>query len=702
MSLLAPLYIAGLLAVSLPIVFHLIRRTPRGQRPFSSLMFLTPSPPRITRRSRLNNVLLLLLRAAALSLLAFAFARPLLRSAESLEINRQSSRRVALLLDRSASMRRGDLWQQALARCREQLARLTPADQAALVVFDDRVETLLDWRTWQETPPERRTALAEAKLHELAPGWGGTALGAAVVYAADMLLETPAAAAADGGSTPDAAREVFLVTDLQQGAQLDALQAYAWPAGVTLDAQVVHAGSGTNAGLHLSADAAAADLAADASETRGGGAAAGAGAIRCRVSNEVDAWREQFSLRWQTATGPIDGLEPMAVHVPAGASRVVRVVRPPRAAAADRLVLSGDDYDFDNTLFLAPPHVEEATVAYFGSDSPDDAQGLRYFLERGLVETSRCKVQLVPVAADKPLDPAVSQAMRLAVVAEPQPADRSDTLRHFLTAGGTVLVPLVDIDPAVLRPFCADSCPTVAEAAGGGFALLGEVDYRHRLFAPFADPRFSDFTKIHFWQHRLVRLPAADNGTVGNWHVVARFDSGDPAIVERACGSGTLIVLASTWRPADSQLALSSKFVPLLAALIQRPQAEAERSQLETADIPVGATGADTNQAQSANSKLPPIPGIYEVAGRRVAVNVPAGESLTARLGVEELEQRGAKLGGEVRRQAEVEQRRQLLITELENRQKLWQWLIVAVLVLVIAETALAGRISRQLTQVNA
>ncbi len=64
MSFLTPLYILGLAAVSLPILFHLIRRTPRGVQPFSSLMFVTPSPPRVTRRSRLDQILLLLLRAA--------------------------------------------------------------------------------------------------------------------------------------------------------------------------------------------------------------------------------------------------------------------------------------------------------------------------------------------------------------------------------------------------------------------------------------------------------------------------------------------------------------------------------------------------------------------------------------------------------------------------------------------------------------
>ncbi len=92
MGLLAPLYIAGLLAITLPIVFHLIRRTPHGRQEFSSLMFLTPSPPRLTRRSRLSNILLLLLRAAALALLALAFARPFFHGDDDRDVSQSRGR----------------------------------------------------------------------------------------------------------------------------------------------------------------------------------------------------------------------------------------------------------------------------------------------------------------------------------------------------------------------------------------------------------------------------------------------------------------------------------------------------------------------------------------------------------------------------------------------------------------------------------
>src|SRR6187549_3818967 len=113
MGILAPLFLGSLAALSLPLIFHLVRRTPKGKQQFSSLMFLSPTPPRLTRRSRLDQVLLLLLRLAALALLAFAFARPFFRENSILAITDLQQRRVAILLDTSASMRRGDLWKQA-------------------------------------------------------------------------------------------------------------------------------------------------------------------------------------------------------------------------------------------------------------------------------------------------------------------------------------------------------------------------------------------------------------------------------------------------------------------------------------------------------------------------------------------------------------------------------------------------------------
>ena len=66
MSFLAPLFLVGGAAILGPILFHLIRRTAKDRISFSSLMFLKPSPPRVTKRSRIENWLLLLLRCLVL------------------------------------------------------------------------------------------------------------------------------------------------------------------------------------------------------------------------------------------------------------------------------------------------------------------------------------------------------------------------------------------------------------------------------------------------------------------------------------------------------------------------------------------------------------------------------------------------------------------------------------------------------------
>src|SRR5215471_16071188 len=115
MSFLAPLFLLGALAVTLPVVFHLIRRTTRERTQFSSLMFLLPSPPRLTRRSRLEHILLLVLRCLVLCLLAVGFSRPFIKKAVPPE-SPSAARLIFVLVDTSASMRRANLWADARSK----------------------------------------------------------------------------------------------------------------------------------------------------------------------------------------------------------------------------------------------------------------------------------------------------------------------------------------------------------------------------------------------------------------------------------------------------------------------------------------------------------------------------------------------------------------------------------------------------------
>ncbi len=95
--------------------------------PFSSLMFLSPTPPQVTRRRKLEHLLLLLLRCLCLLLLATGFARPFFSKNIVPREPANGSRQIILLVDTSASMRREGVWEKARALAEQYLAKAEPA-----------------------------------------------------------------------------------------------------------------------------------------------------------------------------------------------------------------------------------------------------------------------------------------------------------------------------------------------------------------------------------------------------------------------------------------------------------------------------------------------------------------------------------------------------------------------------------------------
>src|SRR5882724_5294367 len=372
MSFLAPLFLAGAAAIALPVLFHLIRRTTREKTVFSSLMFLMPSPPRLTRRSRLEHILLLTLRCLVLCLLALGFSRPFLKKAMSNDAASGAARRIVMLLDTSASMRRANLWPDAVSKAESILRQTSPGDQVAIFTFDRQLTSLLTFDQWGAASIGERAALASGKLTETTPGWSSTHLGNALVGAAEALADT-------GGKQVSGRRQIVLISDLQEGSRLDQLQGYEWPKGIELSVEVVKPKHVSNAGIQLAGDTD--DNAAKARES-----------VRIRVGNAADFKLEQFEVGWAQSDGVFTG-QPTAVYVPPGQSRVVAVPMPSNSAV-DRIRLVGDEEEFDNTVFVIPPEPERLTVGYFGEDSTENARQPLYYLQRAFQETKRRAVQI--------------------------------------------------------------------------------------------------------------------------------------------------------------------------------------------------------------------------------------------------------------------------------------------------------------------
>ena len=692
MSFLAPLFLFGALAIGLPIVFHLIRRTSREKVPFSSLMFLLPTPPRVTRRSRLEHIFLLILRCIVLCLLALGFARPFLQRPVAAEPPSNAMKRIVVLVDTSASMRRANLWADARAKAEDVLNKASPVDKVALFTFDQQARALVNFEQWSAMAAGERASLAAQRLAEVKPGWASTHLGNALITAAETFEQT------DKKEQVSGPRRIVLISDLQEGSKLDGLQGYEWPRGIELVVEPIKARRPTNAGLQL------------VTERDDSYQATTNVATRVRLSNSADAKREQFQIGWaRPGERGIVGSS-IDVYVPPGQSRVVQAPKLAVGLTEEQLRLTGDDEDFDNAVYVIPPKAEQANILFLGNDSEKDPAQSLYYLKRAFPETRWQTVQILARAADAPISQADIDTAQLIVIADALPENRNQTIKKALQNGKSALAIMKSTAtaPSLASLLGFDSL-SADEGATGGYAMLGQIDFEHPLFAPFADPRYSDFTKIHFWKYRRV-----ETNKLAGARVLARFDHGDPALIQIPIGKGSLLVITSGWHPADSQLALSSKFVPLLYSLLELSGGiTSHKAQYVVGDEVMFPNtpqkisirkpdGSEVAVAEGGKFTQTDQPGAYVVTSAqppfRFAVNLAPEECKTAPLSQEELERLGVPVKYQpVETAKQVEQRRRhLQSTELESQQKLWKWLIVAALVVLITETLLAGVLTRR------
>ena len=103
--------------------------------------------------------------------------------------------------------------------------------------------------------------------------------------------------------------------------------------------------------------------------------------------------------------------------------------------------------------------------------------------------------------------------------------------KRFVEAGGGLFVAVgaratwstdVDMLPASLQ--------APVDRSRGDAARIGALEYGHPVFEPFRAPRSGDFATARIYGYRSV-TPAADA------QVLARFDGGAPALLERRVGA---------------------------------------------------------------------------------------------------------------------------------------------------------------------
>jgi hypothetical protein len=131
-------------------------------------------------------------------------------------------------------------------------------------------------------------------------------------------------------------------------------------------------------------------------------------------------------------------------------------------------------------------------------------------------------------------------------------------LLKFVEAGGGLFVAAgsraswprdVDLLPATIG--------NPIDRTRGDAARVGGIEFGHPVFEAFRAPRSGDFASVRVYGYRNL-------GPATGAQVLARFDAGAPAVVERRVGAGRALLWASSFDQSWTDLPLRSVFLPFV------------------------------------------------------------------------------------------------------------------------------------------
>lgn len=682
MNLLSPWFLAGAALIAGPIIFHMIRRATKDRVSFSATRFLRESPPRLERKSRIQNPWLLALRCLVVLLLAIAFARPFFQGEVPILPAAAPPQSLVIVADNSASMRREGAWIAATQAILEQARALESQDRLALVTASQPPRTLVSFERWREWPPNERLALFETVLADLEPNWQATRLDEGVDVAIAELDQL------ENDLSQDSSRRIALISDFQKSARIAGLAGREWPEGCDLELIAVEGTSSGNVGLRLLGWSEGEN---DSRSLR----------IGLQASGVLESSERRLSLRDASTSEPIG--EPVSLYLNSGDSPIARLPVPNDRSGPFEVRLEGDREGFDDTLYAVSEQPRPLAIDYQGDPLVlDDPNRAAFYLRKATLGWEDPRIEF---DSERENAPNQGSASTFIVIDSELDVPSAEATRQRIDSGSHALFLLSSPSQANVLAALLDEPNWSAQPIDRSDSRLGTIDFQHPNFDLFADPRFSDFSRIRFW-HDFALTEPSDTQAVA----LARYDDGAPAVLEATIGKGQLTVWVGDWAPDHSQWALSSKFVPWLQRLFERAVGGPEQPDafeldgLAKAVVLQGSRWQGLEEATFSEA-VPERPGVYRLQGQRVerwiAINPPSVESEWETRPVEDWERMGAPLVGSAASQnastqPDEAQTRLENAFELESQQQLWRWLIIVVAIVLAIESLIARRLQNR------
>ncbi len=595
-------FLAGLAALAVPVLIHLFFRLKTKRVELGTIRFLRLVLEENARRRKVMRWLLLALRMAFVALLVGLFARPFLTAAAT----GSDKELLVILIDQSATMQlkgeNGRLIDQAIAEAKKLIETAGTQTRFEVAFFDHDVHPLTDSKAGDGV----KSDAVLAKLQAPAATFGATNFGAVFAWARDICVKAPAGV-----------KQLHLFTDLQRSG-LDWTEVEPLPAEVkphlhdlgrpvvnnvaitevrttrlwvrpgespTIRASVLHGGT-----FALEEVAIVLEI----------------GRVEGRQKSERLASRTEFAKLAERIT------KRERVKLEPGATVTLDFELPALSEGLwqGRVTVEfDDDLPFDNQRFFAISATPAYRVLVVSSESDGSAiTSETYFLDAALrLADAGDSYSASPFAptlltyADGVSFPNLSGAdvgqvsnlpvnsnenrsktlkasdgqvgnlphgfdtVVLANVADVSKPD-ADQLASFVRSGGGLLVFTGDRVSAKSCSTLTDAGLTVGEIGDTKVTndlpwRLTQWDDKHPIFEPLSDPQHGDLRRLIFAAYTKL-TPSADA------NVLAQFSTGDPAVLERRVGDGTMLWVTTSCGRDWSDWCRSRLFLPTVHQLL--------------------------------------------------------------------------------------------------------------------------------------
>ncbi|WP_263409409.1 BatA domain-containing protein [Terriglobus tenax] len=556
MGFLAPWFLAGALAIGLPVYVHLLRRHKSIPLPFSSLMFFERGTQSSTKHRRLKFLLLFALRTLVVLLLALTFAAPFVRRPAA----KANDRLLLIVVDHSLSMRSGTRLLEAKQQALSTLSSRRPGQKAQVMALGGQMEGLTQAIEDDET--------LRSAINSIQPGDGRSNFGdlGRGVRALEEATHIPI--------------DLHLFSDMQRSSVPGNFAEMVLPESAKLLLHSVADRTEENWGI-VSVDAPSQVADTKTARVR----AVIAGYNTRAASKKVSLMIDGKAVSSKTVTLKENGnttVEFTGLEVPYGLSQCSVTLDGGDALSADDLWRFAVRRSDPEHILMVRPALDTRTPLYVSAAIAAASQGA-YLLQ--------------PMSADAVTesDPSKYAFVILSDVST-LPTAFENALRKYVQGGGNVLMSVGTNAgrQGKLSLLATATAQPHFYARGGDPIGIGDMDRTHpvlRETAGWSDARFSFAASVD----------------ANDARVLIKLTDGTPLLLDRQLGEGHVLVFASGFDNLTNDLPLSPAFVPFLDLTTRYLSGTERLSGARSVDefVPLRSAAAGASQGASVDVIAP-------------------------------------------------------------------------------------------------